>query len=501
MLQAWEMAWDGHALRSHPGRFWDSNTFWPLRDTLAFSDALVGYTPAGFVGSGRRDALFRYGVMLIFSCALAAFGAYALARVLGASKLGGAAAGAAFGFSPWRIAQMGHLNVLASGGIPLSLALLVYGYRRSSRRAVIAGWLVAAWQVTLGFALGFPFLYLLLFLACWVLVQVLRRRAWPSRGVLWATAAGVVILIVTAALLARPYLRVLDEFPEARRSLDDVVRFSPSFAGLAAAPRHDLVWGALTSHPRSLLNWPEEQTIFPGLLVLLLAGYCLLRGRDALPRRVAVGLGIGACVTAVLALGLGPGRLMPYRLLYEFAPGWQGIRAPDRIFTLTSLGLALLAAGGLTAFQAVSASRRRQALSAVAVAVVLAEGIGSPPLLTPPSPPKVQLEAPVFFLPSHDVVDSLYMLWSTDGFPEIVNGASGFRPRYIDAVRSASLRFPGPHSVELFRRLGVRTIVVDRRLTGQTGWRVLPGRSVAGLPLNRESIGPWIVYRLPPYKG
>src|ERR671926_412695 len=74
--------------------------------------------------------------------ALAFFGAYLLARELGASRGGGFVAGAAFAYAPWRLEQDGHLHVLSSGGIPLALFLLVRGYRRGSAGMVVAGWAV-----------------------------------------------------------------------------------------------------------------------------------------------------------------------------------------------------------------------------------------------------------------------------------------------------------------------------------------------------------------------
>src|SRR4029077_10389604 len=64
----------------------------------------------------------------------------------------------------------------SSGGIPLSLFLLLRGYRRSSQGLVIAGWLVAAWQVSLGFTLGLQFAYLLAVLALIAVVWWWRTR-------------------------------------------------------------------------------------------------------------------------------------------------------------------------------------------------------------------------------------------------------------------------------------------------------------------------------------
>ena len=58
--QAWQVAWGGHALLHQPLHFFDANQFWPFHQTLAFSDALIGYAPAGLIGSGparRRGPL------------------------------------------------------------------------------------------------------------------------------------------------------------------------------------------------------------------------------------------------------------------------------------------------------------------------------------------------------------------------------------------------------------------------------------------------------------
>src|SRR3954453_12747065 len=159
--QAWQVAGDGHALTHQPLDFFQANVFWPLKNSLAFSDALVGYAPFGLIGSGPHAAVVGYGVLFLFVCALAFFGGYLLARELRAGRSGAFVAGAAFAYAPWRLEQDGHLHVLSRGGIPLALALLVRGYRTGSAWTVAAGWLVAAWQVSLGFTLGLQLAYLL----------------------------------------------------------------------------------------------------------------------------------------------------------------------------------------------------------------------------------------------------------------------------------------------------------------------------------------------------
>ena len=80
----------GTATRSlhQPLHFFQANQFWPLHDTLAFSDALIGYAPAGLIGSGPHAAVVRYDLLFLFAYALAFFGAYLLARELGARTAG-----------------------------------------------------------------------------------------------------------------------------------------------------------------------------------------------------------------------------------------------------------------------------------------------------------------------------------------------------------------------------------------------------------------------------
>ncbi len=151
---AWQIAWVGHAMLHDPLHLFNSNAFYPHPLSLAFSDSLLGYGPAAFFGSGTVAALVRYNLLFLFAWSLCFVGAYLLARELGSGRLAGAAAGAAFAYAPYRVTEAGHLHVISSGGIPLALFLLLRGYRRGSRGLVLAGWLVSAWQISLGFTLG-----------------------------------------------------------------------------------------------------------------------------------------------------------------------------------------------------------------------------------------------------------------------------------------------------------------------------------------------------------
>jgi hypothetical protein len=552
--QSWQIAWGGHALAHQPLHAFQSNQFWPLDDTLAFSDALLGYAPAGLIGSGPQDAVARYDVLFLLAYALAFAGAYLLARELGAGPGGAAVAGAAFAFAPFRLEQDGHMQVISSGGIALALALGARGLRLRRPLWLMAGFLVAAWQLSLGFTLGLPFAYLLAALALIAALGWLwRGRPALDRRLVHAAIAGAAIFVCATGLLARPYVRVADEHPQATRSPAVVAAYSGDPAAFLAAPDESLIWGGATASVRDGLANVPEQTLFPGLVTLALAAVGI--GWRGCPRWLRLGLAASVIAIWVLALGFREegGLLWPYRIVYDVLPGWQGIRTPGRLVTFSSLALALLAAGGAerlldrfgrrerarpwagratpplgsaparrsfagaTARPATpprrlasprsSAPTWRSAAITGALALALAiEGRGLPfdptasqaqPRAPQPPADVSDVPAPQLHLPAGLPADNRrYLLWSTDGFPDLVNGRSSVEPRFTERVIERARGFPSASSVAFLRGVGVRSVIVDLDRAEGTPFHDAASRPVAGLGVVRGRRGALVVYEL-----
>jgi hypothetical protein len=498
LAQAWQLAWGGHALVNQPLDFFQSNQFWPGGDTLALSDALVGYAPLPIPGHGVEAAVARYDVVFLFANAMALAGAYVLARELGLGPAAACVAGVAFAYSPWRLEQGGHLQILSSGAIPLAIALLIGGYRRGRGALVYAGWAVVAWQVSIGFSLGLPLLLGLLAGAPLVWWRSGRPVVAPR-----ATAAGIATVVVVTALLAVPYLHVRSDEPDSRRSPETVATYSVGPRAFATASSLNPVWGPVTAPLRKDLPAVAEQTLFPGIATLLLAA--LGAAWTAWPRGLRGALLGAVGVFAVLSLGFevhGLGRFLPYRALYELVPGWSGIRVPERLHTFTTLALALLSAGGIARLTARRASVARWIVP-LALLAVLAEGAGFGPgrwypHLRAPAPPAglANLADPLLALPASATDSRRYLLWSTDGFPRLVNGRSSITPRRTTRILEAVTAFPDRASVAALRRLEVRTVVLHAdRLMG-TPWERWQARPVAGLGIARRIVGRLVVYDL-----
>src|SRR5215216_6351733 len=515
LAEAWQPAWGGHAVLHQPLHFFDANRFWPIKDSLAFGDALIGYAPTGMIESGPHAALVRYDLLFLFAYAFAFLGAYLLARELGLGPAGAAVAGAAFAFAPFRLEQDGHMQVISSGGIPLALALGVRGYRLRRPGWVLTGWVVATWQLLLGFTLGLPFAYLLVaFLLIAAVVWWRRGRPSIDRGLAVATIAGAVLFVGAGIALSRPYVHVADAHPNARRTPADVEAFAAPPWAYLVAPDENLVWGGATEPLRDTLSNVPEETLFPGLAILVLAIAGL--GSTAFPRWLRVGLGIAVAIVAVLAMGFRGsgvlGYLWPYRWIYEVLPGWQAIRVPGRLDTFTSLGLALLAGAGLQRMIASRALRRvapwrgGAAVAAVVVLLVLAEGRGLPfdpfdnqaqPKVPPVPPSTASVPAPQLHLPALRATDNRrYVLWSTDGYPKMVNGRSSLNPAFTARLIRRERGFPDRRGVELLSRLGVRSVVLHANRAEGTPWGDAARRPVAGLPLTRSRRGVLVIYEL-----
>jgi hypothetical protein len=520
---AWQVSWVGHAMLHDPGHIFDANAFWPHSLSLAFSDSLLGYGPSAFFGSGTVAALVRYNLLFLFAWSLCFFGAYLLARELGLGRLGAAAAGAAFAYAPYRVTEAGHLHVISSGGIPLALFLLLRGYRRGRRGLVLAGWLVSAWQISLGFTLGLQYTYLVALLALLFAWYVWRRRAAGDtspplpqwRQMLAVTCVGIAAVAAVAVYEARPYLKVAHDYPTAKRTIREVKTYSAGPAALLAASSENRVWGDATSGLREQVHSKNESVFFPGALVLTLALVGL--AAPAYTRRLRVGLLLGAAACAILALGFGlTGAGYPYRLLYDYARGWDGVRVPGRVFTTATLCLALLAGAGAQLLAARAAKRRSprnlQAVVGVGLAAALVgEGAGhlGHPVVPQPKPVESSLAAPLLDLPTDGAADRVWQYFSTDGFYKIPVGNSTFDIPKIDDLRGGMSGFPDRASVAKLRYWGIRTVVLHLKLPklpGIAGYALPEPRDVvaaaakpiAGLGIGRRREGTVVIYEIGP---
>jgi hypothetical protein len=269
LLNMWILAWGAeHVPRLLTGAtswsdFWDANIFHPEPLTLALSEHLFGQTlqilPIYWL---TGNIILCYNLLFISTFALSALGAYLLVRDLTGDTRAAFIAGLVYGFLPYRIASVPHLQVLSSQWMPFAL----YGLNRfiatGSRRALGGG---AAALVMQNWSCGYYLLYFAPFVPLFVL-----HRMWTEKKLrdirTWVpltAAAGITLLLTLPFLL--PYQRAQQAFL-IERQLGEVVNFSANVWSYVTASENLWLWGDLLR----FYERPEGET-FLGFVPWVLA--------------------------------------------------------------------------------------------------------------------------------------------------------------------------------------------------------------------------------------
>jgi hypothetical protein len=320
---------------------------------------------------------------------------------------------------------------------------------------------------------------------------------------------GALVFGLVGLAMAYPYLRVISLYPYARRTERDLVFSSPPLKGFFIAPPESLVWGDLHAPARAALAWPPETAMLIGFVLYGLAAAGLVMSIWTVRQRVL--LAVGAAVSLFWAMGTSSfaGGVFGYLVLYRWLPGFDAIRTSGRLVIWTTLLLGILAAGAVAALaeraHTVLISRgldRPSRLVGVAtllpMLLVLLEGLNQTPHPVAPTAPVVlrTVAAPLLILPSDQLNDEQYMLWTADGFPAVVNGGSGFTPRRQATIRSLTEHFPDPASIDELRTTGVRTVVVVRSRAAGTPYEYALRARVDGLDVRRQDRGDVVIFTL-----
>jgi hypothetical protein len=249
----WVLWWNAHVLPLTE-RWWNAPFFWPARGSLALAEHLLGIsivaTPLQWIGLSPIEA---YNAALFASFPLAALAAHLAAFSIVERHDAAAIAGLAFGFSLYRLAQLPHIQVLWSFGMPLALAAAHFYLKNGTR--IWLGVFAAAW-LTLALSNGYFLFFFPVLMALWVVwhTAVHRRRALAIAAT-WAVASLPLVPILLG------YQRIQTSL-NLGRTIGEIEMFSADITAIAAASADSVVWGRLSKFAR-----PEGE-FFPGIVVL-----------------------------------------------------------------------------------------------------------------------------------------------------------------------------------------------------------------------------------------
>lgn len=459
-FNAWVLDWDRHQLLSDPAHLFDANIFSPARYTLAFSENLLGEAVLGLPLSGVGFSYIQvYNWLLLLGFFSSALAAWALARTITGDALASLAAAAIFAFVPWRFAQISHIQFQWGAFLALTLLFLLRYLQRATRRDLALFGVFLLWNALAN--MHYAIFSVLLVLV--VLAEDAARSGWRQRLRLY-WRVGVVSLVAAALFLpiALMYWKAAALYGFKRTLVE---------AGAYSGRLGDF----LDAGPSRLYGWMSKnrpdrrEAFFPGLTALVVGAVGAARlaagpfGRRA--RRLGfllAGFGI------LIALGT---NTPVYPALFRIGGLLlQAIRVPARGIVLFHLGLAMLAALGLSGLRSRFRSHLRYATVAVGVLVLAVTEYAAFPLVVfwaDPRPAPVHrwiADAPfkgsLIELPFGLDYDIEYVFRSPTHFRPIVNGYSGFFPKEYDALNALFEKRPIPaRAWQEVTRLGAKVVV------------------------------------------
>jgi hypothetical protein len=311
--------------------------FYPTRDTLTFSEHLLGLSViASPIYWLTGDLVVTYNIVLLLTFPLCAIAMYALVFRLTGNAAGSFIAGLAFAFAPYRISQLPHIQMLATFWAPLAL-LGLHAYIETGRRRWL-GLYGAAW-VLQGASNGYALVMFSFLVGLWTLWFVVFSRNWHA---LLMIGLATLIAVAPLAPVLYKYTNVHGQFGFVR-DYWEIRGFSADIAGLLCAAPLLAFWGWVR-----VMCGPEGE-LFPGVALILLSS-----------------LGLGAMVVrSWRSESVRSGRSVTWfrRFLLFVAAVYTGV-----ILVLLVWGPFMFELGALR----VQASTFRKPVQVVAVTVVLA---------------------------------------------------------------------------------------------------------------------------------
>jgi hypothetical protein len=419
-VDMWTVDW----LSKHffePSLVFQGNTFVPHRHAVLFSDLSLGTVvlllPFRLL---LHDPVPLYNVAVLIALSFGGYCFHLLARALTGSLWASLAAGILASHASHQLLHVYHLNLLTTGWIALFLLALHRLLEGPTvGRVVLAGLAFALSAQSSGYY-GVACLVLGLVFAAAHARRLLRPRVFGGFA-----AAALVAIALTA-----PYLRSYMDLRDEQR-LRRPIRMSEA---MSFQPARDLTNDAL-------VYWSfferRGERLFPGLLVLILAG-------AALALRPPHAGFYGAATGVLLLLSLGPEVQigdrelpLPYRALFSIPP-FDSMRHPYTFAAVALFTLALLAATGAAHLRAL----RRPWAGGLLVLLAILDTLSAGPLLRTVTRGVPKAYAIVQRLPPAPVLEippfnEETLLWAArTGLPMMNGQGSAFVPRETALLNS-----------------------------------------------------------------
>lgn len=263
LLNTWIISWVQDHLFKKPLDFFDANIFYPLPNTLSYSEHLFPQAIVSLpIALLAKNPILTYSFLFFFSYLLCAYGMFLLVRYLTKNDIAAIVSGIIFAFNTYQLNHTPQLQLLSSGLMPLALLYLHKFFEdQNVKNSVLFAFFFTV-QALACVYYGLFFISIL-FIAVPILLIIHLKKIKISS--LLKLGLPMVFSVGLLFLFSLPYLSLFKYFGFKRGLTKgaDLVNY------LAASPKNVYLGKILAS-----LGAPERY-LFPGIVALFLAGFYL----------------------------------------------------------------------------------------------------------------------------------------------------------------------------------------------------------------------------------
>lgn len=276
LLNTWIIAWNVHQLQINPLNLFHANIFFPLSNTLAFSEHLIVPSliamPAVIIS---KNPIFGYNLLQLLSFVLSGFAAYLLVFHLTKNRKAALIGGIIFAFHPFRFRQIGHIQNIMVFWMPLCL-LYLHKLRKNPRTKYVV--LFALFFILQALSCGYLGVFLSLIVAVAFLYYFLFIPKNKILSVIKKVTVAAVLAMIIIGLFLYPYLKVKEEH-RFERSEKNNIMFSANILGYAIISRfnENVFYHTFSRNLRRIMMRTDEEKIrpigrglFPGIVTIFL---------------------------------------------------------------------------------------------------------------------------------------------------------------------------------------------------------------------------------------
>ncbi len=329
----------------------NTNIFYPLTNTIAYSDTLWGQSlfinPIIWI---THNPVLAENIGVLLSFPLSAITMFLLSFYLTKNLVASAISGIFYAFSYPRLSQIGHLPTISSQWLPLYILYLLKFLEDGKRKnfILLCIWYVLSITSSIYFGVFLLPITLLIVIGDF-LKRIYTHTLYEYKDRVVALFPVIVPFIVILGIVLFPYIRLKVEYPEIKRSVDDLTHLRANLIDYMSVLPTSLNTYALPTNT-------NEHVLFPTFTLLLLASLGLITSHKRTRYMMSIVVFI-ALTSFILSFGneqsftigsFSTGTLkMPYYYLYKLFPLFQIVRVPARFSIFIILSLSVLAAWGI----------------------------------------------------------------------------------------------------------------------------------------------------------